>query len=159
MFRVSRKTKNPYFSPTLMFSGFGLGVSSRPVASQPGTNRPWNEMRSSPGQIGCSLFNYAVNSPFCPISLWDRRGSSLGELFFFLPKIPLHPVNVCFGDRKKFSISKNHPKPSQALSERFEPSIHKMKGSSRNSPQKLTRTSPKTWTDKFLGILYLVTNS
>ena len=42
-----------------------------------------------------------------------------------------------FGDRKSLSIAKNHPKPSQEFSEQFGPSIHKMKGFSRNSPQKV----------------------
>ena len=42
-----------------------------------------------------------------------------------------------FGDRKSLSIAKNHPKPSQEVFEQFGPSIHKMKGLSRNSPQKV----------------------
>ena len=41
------------------------------------------------------------------------------------------------GDRKSLSIAKNHPKPSQDFSEQFGPSIHKMKGFTRNSPQKV----------------------
>ena len=40
------------------------------------------------------------------------------------------------GGPKGLSISKNHPKPSQEFSEQLGPSIHKMKGSSKNSPQK-----------------------
>ena len=56
------------------------------------------------------------------------------------------------GDGESLSIAKNHPKPSQEFSERFGPFIHKMNGFCRNSPQKFTRISPKTWEDKFLGI-------
>ena len=40
-------------------------------------------------------------------------------------------------DRKRLSIAKNHPKPSQEFSERFGPSIHKMKGFGGNSRQKV----------------------
>ena len=38
---------------------------------------------------------------------------------------------------KSLLIAKNHPKPSQEVSERFGPFIHKMTGSCRNSPQKV----------------------
>ena len=41
------------------------------------------------------------------------------------------------GDRKSLSIAKNHLKPSQEFSEQVGPSIHNMKGFSRNSPQKV----------------------
>ena len=58
-----------------------------------------------------------------------------------------------FGDRKSLSIAKNHPKPSQEFSEQFGPLTYKMKGfSGGNHHQKFTRTSPRTWEDKFLGI-------
>ena len=40
-------------------------------------------------------------------------------------------------DRKSLSIAKNHPKPSQEFSEQFGPSIHEMKGFSRNSRHKV----------------------
>ena len=64
-----------------------------------------------------------------------------------------------FGTIKSLSIAKNHPKPSQEFSERFGPFIHKMKGFSGNSPQKFTRTSPKTWEDDFLGIPFLASKN
>ena len=38
---------------------------------------------------------------------------------------------------RPLSIAKNHPKPSQEFSEQFGPSIHKMKGFGKNSPQKV----------------------
>ena len=44
---------------------------------------------------------------------------------------------LSLGDRKSLSIAKNHPKPSQEFSEQFGPSIHKIKGFGRNSPQKV----------------------
>ena len=44
---------------------------------------------------------------------------------------------VNFGDRKSLSIAKNHPKPSQEFSEQFGPCIHKSKGFSGNSTQKV----------------------
>ena len=44
---------------------------------------------------------------------------------------------LIIGDRKSLSIAKNHPKPSQEFSEQFGPSIHEMKGFSRNSPQRV----------------------
>ena len=57
------------------------------------------------------------------------------------------------GDRKSLSIAKSHWKPSQEFSEQFGPSIQKMKGFLVGvHPEKFTRTSPKTWEDKFLGI-------
>ena len=40
-------------------------------------------------------------------------------------------------DRKSLSIAKNHPKPSQEFSERLGSSIHKFKGCSGNSHQKV----------------------
>ena len=46
-------------------------------------------------------------------------------------------ANHFIGDRKSLSIAKNHPKPSQEFSEEFGPPIHKTKGFSRNSPQKV----------------------
>ena len=46
-------------------------------------------------------------------------------------------VSQRFGDRKSLSIAKNHPKSSQEFSEHFGPAIHKMKGSSGNSPPKV----------------------
>ena len=39
--------------------------------------------------------------------------------------------------RRSLSIAKNHPKPSQEFSEQFGPSIRKMKGFSRNSPERV----------------------
>ena len=45
--------------------------------------------------------------------------------------------NSKLGDRKSLSMAKNHPKPSQELSEQFRPSIHKMKAFGRNSPKKV----------------------
>ena len=41
------------------------------------------------------------------------------------------------GTEKTLSIAMNHPKPSQEISEIFGPSIHKMKGFSRNLPPKV----------------------
>ena len=70
--------------------------------------------------------------------------------------IPEPPLT---GDRKSLSIAKNHPQPSQNFSGQFGPSIHEMKGFSKNHPQKFTRTSPKTWEDKFLGIPFVASTS
>ena len=52
---------------------------------------------------------------------------------------PLRTPNVQSKLRgpKSLSIAKNHPKPSQEFSEQFGASIHKIKGFSRNSPQKV----------------------
>ena len=53
-------------------------------------------------------------------------------------------------DCKSLAIAKNHPKPSQELSEWCGPFVHKMKGFGRNSPQKVhANFTPKTWEDKF----------
>ena len=41
-------------------------------------------------------------------------------------------ARISLGDSESLSIAKNHPKP-----ERFGPFIHKMKGYSRNAPQKV----------------------
>ena len=73
-----------------------------------------------------------------------------------LPSSSFPEENHKIGTGKSLSIAKNHPKPSQEFSERFGPFIHKMKGFRKNSRQKkFTRTSPKSWEDKFLGIPFL----
>ena len=66
----------------------------------------------------------------------------LGPLRKQRQKTLLEPVPaLClvwkFGDRKRVSIAKNHSKPSQEFAEQFRPSIHKMRGFSWSSPQKV----------------------
>ena len=56
-----------------------------------------------------------------------------------------------FGDGKSLSIAKNDPKPSQELSERFGPFIDKIKGFSRNSPQKVHANFARNLGRQILG--------
>ena len=58
---------------------------------------------------------------------------------------------IYIGGRKSLSIAKNHPKPSQEFSEQFGPSIHKMKGSGRNSPQKVHPNSAENLGREIFG--------
>ena len=57
------------------------------------------------------------------------------------------------GDRKSLPIAKNHPKPSQESSEQIGLFLFtKIRVLVGIHTEKFTRTSPKTWEDKFLGI-------
>ena len=55
------------------------------------------------------------------------------------------------GDRKSLSIAKNHPKPSQDFLDNSDLPLTKSSVLVGVHPKKFTRTSPKTWEDKFLG--------
>ena len=103
--------------------------------------------------------------PPCLSSIWLHLCHSLHRSLEVAVRAPIHKtekrgdMSASFRERKSLSIAKNHPKTSQEFSEQFGPSTHKIKGFSKNSHQKLTRSSPKTWEDKFLGIPFLVKSS
>ena len=60
-----------------------------------------------------------------------------------------------FGGPKKSFNSKIHPKPSQEFSEQFGPFIHKIKGFSRNSPQKVHPNFAQNLGRQILGNTFL----
>ena len=69
------------------------------------------------------------------------------------PKISA--LTKMIGDRKSLSIAKNHRKPSQEFSEQSGPPIHKMKGFSRNSPQKVHPNFAQNLGRQILGNTFL----
>ena len=87
----------------------------------------------------------------------DMKSIAVGPLspdplrWYFPRKVHISRLGLCTGsagwDRKSLPIAKN-----QELSEQFGPSVHKMKAFRMNSHQKASRTSTKTWEDKFLGV-------
>ena len=77
---------------------------------------------------------HACVGAYC-IGPLESLGVSLGP---FGPRAPECLKSVPrVGDRKSLSIAENHLKPSQEFPEQFGPFIYKMKGFSRNSPQKV----------------------
>ena len=103
------------------------------------------------------MHSFPVRTPICHIVPISRiygggGGICVNDLSFaFSLVLTRIAATSKFGDQKSLSI-KNHPKPFQEFSEQIGPSMHKMKGFCKNSPPKFTRTWPKTWEDKFLGI-------
>ena len=63
-------------------------------------------------------------------------------------------ISLSLGDQS-FEIAKNHPKPSQELSEQFGPSIHKMKGFDRNSPREVHPNFARNLGRQILGNTFL----
>ena len=55
---------------------------------------------------------------------------------------------------KSLPVTNDHPKPSQEFSEQIRSAIHKMKDLGNICAKKFTRTSPKTWEDEILGMLF-----
>ena len=82
---------------------------------------------------------------------WSFRWQLLSLFFPGKTGIKLPPKIhhiLHFGDGKILAIAKNHPKPSQKISEQIGPSIHEIKVFLRILTKKFTRTSPTTWEDK-----------
>ena len=87
------------------------------------------------GRIGVAIGKYDQVGPIC--THFRNQTNEFSSEIEISSQPPPKPLFLLLGTEKSLSIAKNHPKPSQEFSELFGPSIHKMKGFSRNSPQKV----------------------